>query len=43
MAPWVVIRISFSLIGDSGLGFSTFWYLSMAAIWEYRETERERE
>lgn len=26
------MRISFSFIGDSGLGFSTFWYLSMAIV-----------
>jgi hypothetical protein len=31
MRPWVVMRISFSLIAAaSGRGFSTRWYRSMA-------------
>lgn len=42
MAPWVVIRISFSLMGVSGLGFSTFWYLSMVERERGRKRERER-
>ncbi|RWW59754.1 hypothetical protein BHE74_00033293 [Ensete ventricosum] len=41
MTPWVVIRISFSLMADSGRGLSTFWYLSMAhgSLLRRREAE----
>ena len=37
------MRISFSFIGDSGLGFSTFWYLSMEVLLQGGKRKREDE